>query len=65
MNGFAAMADEDANSCIYGGIHFRFDNVTGQSIGRLISRDDKGFVRKSGTKLKRKKNENKNCKYQN
>jgi hypothetical protein len=55
MNGFAAMADEEADSRIYGGIHFRFDNVTGQSIGRHISRDDNGFVRKPGTKMKRRK----------
>ncbi len=32
--GFTAMADEEANSRIYGGIHFRFDNVAGQSLGR-------------------------------
>jgi hypothetical protein len=34
--GFTAMADEEANSRIYGGIHFRFDNVAGQSIGRSV-----------------------------
>jgi len=34
--GFTAMADEEANSRIYGGIHFRFDNVAGQSIGRNV-----------------------------
>lgn len=34
--GFTAMADEQANSRIYGGIHFRFDNVAGQSAGRNV-----------------------------
>jgi hypothetical protein len=35
--GFTAMADEEANSRIYGGIHFRFDNVAGQSVGRNVA----------------------------
>lgn len=35
--GFAAMADEAANSRVYGGIHFRFDNVAGQSVGRNVA----------------------------
>jgi hypothetical protein len=35
--GFTAMADEEANSRLYGGIHFRFDNVAGQSIGRNVA----------------------------
>jgi hypothetical protein len=35
--GFTALADEEANSRIYGGIHFRFDNVAGQSAGRNVS----------------------------
>ena len=35
--GFTAMADEQANSRIYGGIHFRFDNVAGQSAGRNVA----------------------------
>ncbi len=35
--GFTAMADEAANSRIYGGIHFRFDNVAGQSAGRNVA----------------------------
>ena len=34
--GFAAMADEAARSRVYGGIHFTFDNVAGQSIGRNV-----------------------------
>jgi hypothetical protein len=34
---FSAMADEEANSRIYGGIHFRFDNVAGQAVGRNIA----------------------------
>ncbi len=34
---FSAMADEEANSRIYGGIHFRFDNVAGQAAGRNIA----------------------------
>jgi hypothetical protein len=35
--GFMAMADEEANSRIYGGIHYRFDNVAGQSAGRNVA----------------------------
>ena len=35
--GFAAMADEEARSRVYGGIHFTFDNVAGQSIGRNVA----------------------------
>ena len=35
--GFAAMADEEARSRMYGGIHFTFDNVAGQSIGRNVA----------------------------
>jgi len=35
--GFAAMANEEANSRIYGGIHFRFDNEAGQSAGRNVA----------------------------
>ena len=35
--GFTAMADEQSNSRIYGGIHFRFDNVAGQSAGRNVA----------------------------
>jgi hypothetical protein len=31
------MANEEANSRIYGGIHFRFDNEAGQSIGRNVA----------------------------
>jgi hypothetical protein len=34
--GFWAAADEMANSRIYGGIHFRFDCVAGQQIGRDV-----------------------------
>lgn len=34
---FAAAADEMANSRVYGGIHFRFDNVAGQQIGRNVA----------------------------
>jgi hypothetical protein len=34
--GFWAAADEMANSRIYGGIHFRFDCVAGQEIGRDV-----------------------------
>lgn len=34
--GFAAMAQEQADARIYGGIHYRFDNVAGQSIGRNV-----------------------------
>jgi hypothetical protein len=35
--GFEAMADEAARSRVYGGIHFTFDNVAGQSIGRNVA----------------------------
>jgi hypothetical protein len=34
---FGQMANEEANSRIYGGIHFRFDNDAGQSIGRNVA----------------------------
>lgn len=36
-SGFSAMANEEANSRIYGGIHFRFDNEAGQSAGRNVA----------------------------
>lgn len=35
--GFEAMADEEARSRVYAGIHFTFDNVAGQSIGRNVA----------------------------
>jgi hypothetical protein len=35
--GFTAMANEQAEARIYGGIHFRFDNVAGQAIGRNVA----------------------------
>jgi hypothetical protein len=35
--GFTAMADEEARARVYGGIHFTFDNVAGQSIGRNVA----------------------------
>ncbi len=35
--GFGAMADEEARARIYGGIHFSFDNVAGQSVGRNVA----------------------------
>lgn len=35
--GFAAMADEQARARVYGGIHFTFDNVAGQSVGRNVA----------------------------
>jgi hypothetical protein len=34
--GFNAMADEQERARIYGGIHFTFDNVAGQSVGRNV-----------------------------
>ena len=34
--GFSAMADEEARARVYGGIHFTFDNVAGQSVGRNV-----------------------------
>jgi PAP2 superfamily len=33
---FWAIADEQANSRIYGGIHFRFDSIAGQEIGMSV-----------------------------
>jgi hypothetical protein len=35
--GFGAMADEQARARVYGGIHFTFDNVAGQSVGRNVA----------------------------
>ena len=34
--GFTAMANEQERARVYGGIHFTFDNVAGQSIGRNV-----------------------------
>jgi hypothetical protein len=34
--GFAAMANEQERARVWGGIHFTFDNVAGQSIGRNV-----------------------------
>jgi hypothetical protein len=34
--GFTAMANEQERARIYGGVHFTFDNVAGQSIGRNV-----------------------------
>ncbi len=35
--GFGAMADEQARARVYGGIHFPFDNVAGQSVGTNVA----------------------------
>lgn len=35
--GFTAMANEQERARVYGGIHFTFDNVAGQSIGRNVA----------------------------
>jgi len=35
--GFGAMADEEAAARIYGGIHFRFDQLAGQSAGTNVA----------------------------
>jgi hypothetical protein len=35
--GFNAMADEQERARVYGGIHFTFDNVAGQSVGRNVA----------------------------
>src|SRR5207248_11695230 len=35
--GFGAAAQEEADSRIFGGIHFRFDSVAGQGIGRSVA----------------------------
>jgi hypothetical protein len=35
--GFVEMANETADSRIYAGFHFRFDNVAGQSVGRNVA----------------------------
>jgi hypothetical protein len=34
--GFAAMANEQERARVWGGIHFTFDNVAGQSVGRNV-----------------------------
>lgn len=34
--GFNAMANEQERARVYGGIHFTFDNVAGQSVGRAV-----------------------------
>ena len=34
--GFGAMANEQERARVWGGIHFTFDNVAGQSIGRNV-----------------------------
>lgn len=35
--GFAAMANEEERSRVYGGIHFTFDQIAGQSVGRNVA----------------------------
>ena len=35
--GFWEVAEEQAESRIYGGIHYRFDHVAGQQIGRSVA----------------------------
>jgi hypothetical protein len=35
--GFTAMANEEERSRVYGGIHFTFDQVAGQSVGRNVA----------------------------
>jgi hypothetical protein len=35
--GFNAMANEQERARVYGGIHFTFDNVAGQSVGRNVA----------------------------
>jgi len=35
--GFSAMANEQERARVYGGIHFTFDNVAGQSVGRNVA----------------------------
>ncbi|HEX5691743.1 MAG TPA: vanadium-dependent haloperoxidase, partial [Roseiflexaceae bacterium] len=35
--GFTAMANEQERARVYGGIHFTFDNVAGQSVGRNVA----------------------------
>jgi hypothetical protein len=34
---FSELANEEANSRVWGGIHFRFDNEAGQSVGRSVA----------------------------
>lgn len=36
-SGFGAMANEQARARVYGGIHFTFDNVAGQSVGTNVA----------------------------
>ena len=35
--GFSALAQEQADSRIYGGIHFRFDSAAGETVGRSVA----------------------------
>jgi hypothetical protein len=35
--GFSEMANESARARVYGGIHFTFDNIAGQSVGRNVA----------------------------
>jgi hypothetical protein len=35
--GFWQVAEQQAESRIYGGIHYRFDNLAGQQIGRSVA----------------------------
>jgi len=35
--GFSAMANEQERARVYGGIHFTFDNVAGQAVGRNVA----------------------------
>jgi hypothetical protein len=35
--GFSALAQEQADSRIYGGIHFRFDSTAGETVGRSVA----------------------------
>ena len=36
-SGFTAMANEEERSRVYGGIHFTFDQIAGQSVGRNVA----------------------------
>jgi hypothetical protein len=37
FDGFCQVAEEQANSRVYGGLHYRFDNQAGQQLGRKVA----------------------------
>ena len=45
---FTRIAEEQAMSRLYGGIHYRFDNDEGLALGRLVARHDVDRERRGG-----------------